>query len=281
MSREPDKDSLADLLTHSPAMLFIADASAPGGVVLRRSEALARFLGPGAEVGAKLSASLHPDDLDGFQAAWSRLALGEAIVDLELRLLTEDGAHHEASMSAERSGTSAEIHGAFAASVSMILTEARRTERDLRDKIAMIERQQAVIRELATPIIEVWDNVLTLPMLGVVDSVRAAEVMENLLIHVSKKASRFVILDVTGVEAVDTSTAGHLLKVIQALKLLGAEGIITGIRPSVAQTMVALGVDMEQITTLARLRDGLRLCMKRLRDEKMAATAVATPKPSG
>src|SRR5262249_29640940 len=154
------------------------------------------------------------------------------------------------------------------------LDEARRTEKDLREKITTIERQQQVIRELATPIIEVWDKVLTVPMLGVVDSVRAAEMMESLLTKVSRNGSRFAILDLTGVEAVDTSTASHLLKLVQALKLLGAEGIITGIQPGVAQTMVALGVDMEQITTLAKLRDGLRLCMLRQREEKAAAISV-------
>ena len=78
----------------------------------------------------------------------------------------------------------------------------------------------------------------------------------------------------TGVDAVDTSTASHILKLVQALKLLGAEGIITGIQPGVAQTMVALGVDMEHITTLAKLRDGLRLCMTRQREERLAAQSV-------
>lgn len=102
---------------------------------------------------------------------------------------------------------------------------------DLRTKIALIERQQQVIQALSTPIIEVWDKVLTLPMVGLVDSVRAAEVMDNLLMQVSRKGARFAILDLTGVEAVDTGTASHLLKLIQALRLLGAEGIITASSP--------------------------------------------------
>src|SRR5262249_50275264 len=93
------------------------------------------------------------------------------------------------------------------AGVTIDLTEVKRTERELRDKIGLMARQQQVIQALATPIIEVWDRVLTLPMLGVVDSVRASEVMENLLSQVSKKGARFAILDLTGVEAVDTGTA--------------------------------------------------------------------------
>jgi rsbT co-antagonist protein RsbR len=150
--------------------------------------------------------------------------------------------------------------------LTLNLTEARRAEQELRAQLELIEQQQRVIRALSTPIIEVWDKVLTLPMLGVVDSMRTAEVMENLLGQVSRKGARFAILDLTGVETVDTGTASHLLKLIQALRLLGAEGIITGIQPEVAQTMVALGMELGDIVTLANLRDGLRLCIKRMRE---------------
>jgi rsbT co-antagonist protein RsbR len=152
--------------------------------------------------------------------------------------------------------------------LTLDLSEVRKAEKELQARIDLIQRQQQVIRALSTPIIEIWDRVLTLPMTGVVDSMRAAEVMDNLLRQVSRKGARFAILDLTGVDAVDTSTASHLLKLIQALRLLGAEGIITGIQPDVAQTMVALGMNLEEIVTLASLRDGLRLCVKRIREEK-------------
>jgi rsbT co-antagonist protein RsbR len=163
----------------------------------------------------------------------------------------------------------------FVAGLALDLSEVRRAERDLRARIELVERQQQVIRAMSTPIIEVWDKVLTLPMVGVVDSVRAAEVMDNLLQQVARKSARFAILDLTGVDTVDTSTASHLLKLIQALRLLGAEGIITGIQPDVAQTMVALGMNLETIVTLANLRDGLRRCMKRMQIEAKAAEAQA------
>jgi rsbT co-antagonist protein RsbR len=148
--------------------------------------------------------------------------------------------------------------------ITIDVTAARLVEKELIGKIELIKQQQEVIRALETPIIEVWDKVLTLPMVGVVNSARAAEVMANLLAKVSEKGARFAILDLTGLETVDTSTARHLLLLIQALRLLGAEGIITGIRPDVAQTMVALGLDLKDIVTLSKLRDGLRLCMRRL-----------------
>ncbi|WP_438024020.1 PAS domain-containing protein [Sorangium sp. So ce233] len=148
---------------------------------------------------------------------------------------------------------------------SIDITESKRLERELRDKIALIERQRAVIRALSTPIIEVWDRVLTVPMLGALDSARAGALMEDLLADVSRRGARFAILDLTGVEAMDTGTAAHLLKLVQAIRLLGAEGIITGVPPSGAKTMVALGLDLAGVTTLASLREGLWYCMKRMR----------------
>jgi anti-anti-sigma regulatory factor/PAS domain-containing protein len=157
--------------------------------------------------------------------------------------------------------------------ISLNITESKRTENELRSKIQLIERQRQVIRELSTPIIEVWNKVLMLPLVGVVDSGRSADVMESLLMRVAQTGARFAILDLTGVEAMDTSTASHLFKLIQAIRLLGAEGIITGIQPSVAQTMVALGVDMEGIVTLATMRSGLQFCMRAAR----AAPGVLAP----
>ncbi len=148
--------------------------------------------------------------------------------------------------------------------MSLNITETRRAKLELEAKLALVERQQEVIRNLETPVIQVWDHVLTLPMVGVVDSRRAARVTEDLLDAVSRTQARFAILDLTGVDIVDTATAGHILDIITAVRLLGAEGIITGIRPNVAQTMVSLGLDMSRVSTLATLRDGLALAMRKL-----------------
>ena len=148
--------------------------------------------------------------------------------------------------------------------ISLDVTEAKRAESALGERLALIEQQQRVIRELSTPIIEVWDRVLALPMLGVIDSGTTAEVMDNLLAQISEKGARFAVLDLTSVEVVDTGTAGHILKLIRAIRLLGADGIITGIRPAVAQTMVTLGLDLRDVVTLARLRDALQFCIQRM-----------------
>ncbi|WP_437815477.1 PAS domain S-box protein [Sorangium sp. So ce1078] len=161
--------------------------------------------------------------------------------------------------------------------ITLDASDASRRELELRAKLELIERQQKVIRDLSTPIIEVWDKVLTLPMVGVVDSLRIAEVMDNLLQAVVNKDARFAILDLTGVDAVDTRTAGYLIELIKAIRLLGAEGIITGIRSNVAQTMIALGLDLSGVTTVGNLRAGLKLCMRRMAAAGEAGAAGGAP----
>ncbi|WAS95238.1 STAS domain-containing protein [Nannocystis punicea] len=146
--------------------------------------------------------------------------------------------------------------------VTLNVTEAKRAELELRNKLELIERQQEVIRVLATPIIEVWDGVLTMPIVGLIDTARTAEIMDSLLQAVTQTRARFAILDLTGVEVVDTGTASHLIKMIQAIRLLGAEGILTGIHPTIAQTMVALGIDLSRVSVHAKLRDALKHCIR-------------------
>ncbi|WP_437913104.1 STAS domain-containing protein [Sorangium sp. So ce302] len=142
--------------------------------------------------------------------------------------------------------------------LSFDISESRRTEQELRAQLQRIEAQQKVIRDLSTPIIEVWDGVLTLPMVGTVDSVRTADVMDSLLSKIVEKQARFAILDLTGVEVVDTKVASHLIELVTAIRLLGADGIVAGIKPNVAQTMVALGLDLSQLNTQRNLRAALQ-----------------------
>ncbi|MEO7596161.1 MAG: STAS domain-containing protein [Byssovorax sp.] len=163
------------------------------------------------------------------------------------------------------------IEGAFG--ISIDVTEREKARAEVENKVALIERQQEVIRNLETPILQVWDRVLTLPMIGMVDSGRAARVMEDLLAAVAKGRARFAILDLTGVEVVDSATANHLISMIRAIRLLGAEGIITGLRPNVAQTVVSLGLDLSSILTLASLRDGLSMAIRRMAEESLDTTA--------
>jgi rsbT co-antagonist protein RsbR len=149
--------------------------------------------------------------------------------------------------------------------MTLDITERKLAEQELQAKIHLIERQQEVIRTLSTPIIEVWEGVLVMPMVGILDSKRAADVMQDLLDRVTASGAGHVILDLTGVEMVDTQVASHLLSLVAAVGLLGAEGVITGIRPSVAQTMVSLGLDLHRVVTHANLRAGLGHCIAAIR----------------
>jgi rsbT co-antagonist protein RsbR len=122
----------------------------------------------------------------------------------------------------------------------------------------IIKEQSETLLELSSPIITLWDNVLAVPVVGTLDSKRTQVIMENLLKMIVDRGSRIAIIDITGVGVVDTQVANHLLKTASAIKLLGAEAIVTGIRPEVAQTIVTLGVELGNIITKASLADGLR-----------------------
>ncbi|WP_437713511.1 STAS domain-containing protein [Sorangium sp. So ce448] len=162
--------------------------------------------------------------------------------------------------------------------VSLDVSDSRIVENELRIQLDQIAAQQKVIRDLSTPIIEVWDGVLTLPMVGTVDSVRTAEVMDSLLAQIVEKRARFAILDLTGVEVVDTRVASHLIQLITAIRLLGADGIVAGIKPTVAQTMVALGLDLTQLNTQRNLRAALNYAIRAMTGAQGASSA-ASPAP--
>ena len=127
----------------------------------------------------------------------------------------------------------------------------------------IINRQQREMLELSTPVVKLWDGILALPMIGTLDSARTQVVMESLLQRVVETGSQIVILDITGVPTVDTLVAQHLLKTVTALRLMGADCIISGVRPQIAQTIVHLGVDLQGVTTKANLADALALALKR------------------
>jgi rsbT co-antagonist protein RsbR len=121
----------------------------------------------------------------------------------------------------------------------------------------IIRRQQAEMLELSTPVVQLWEGILALPLIGTLDSARTQVVMENLLQGIVDTSSRVAVIDITGVPTVDTVVAKHLVKTVSAARLMGAHCIISGIRPQIAQTMVHLGVDFEDVETTASLADAL------------------------
>lgn len=128
---------------------------------------------------------------------------------------------------------------------------------ELEEKLRTIEQQRLAIRELSTPIIEVWSGVLCLPIVGVMDTTRSTEMTETLLNTIATSRARCVIVDITGIEVMDTATADHFLRMARAIRLLGAECMLTGIKPNIAQTIVQMGVDLTGVVTRRTLRDAL------------------------
>ena len=128
----------------------------------------------------------------------------------------------------------------------------------------VISRQQQEMLELSTPVVQLWEGVLALPLIGTLDSARTQVVMENLLQRIVDTGSTIAVIDITGVPTVDTLVAQHLLKTIAAARLMGADCIISGIRPQIAQTIVHLGVDLGQVVTKASLADAFVIALQRL-----------------
>jgi rsbT co-antagonist protein RsbR len=145
----------------------------------------------------------------------------------------------------------------------------------LKSREELIMRQQAEMLELSTPVVKLWDGILALPLIGTLDSERTQVVMENLLEEIVRTGAAIAILDITGVPTVDTLVAQHLLKTVAAARLMGAECIISGIRPQIASTIVHLGVDLGNISTKATLADAFAIA---LRKSNLAVVKVSAPK---
>jgi anti-anti-sigma regulatory factor len=137
------------------------------------------------------------------------------------------------------------------------ITERIKKEEQLRE-------QAKAIQELSTPVIQLWEGVLALPLIGKIDSDRAKQIMENLLNEIINTKSSEVVIDITGVPIVDTDVASRLMRTVDAARLLGAECILTGISPVIAQTLVTIGVDLGSIKTMANLNSGLESALKNL-----------------
>lgn len=135
----------------------------------------------------------------------------------------------------------------------------------------MIQAQRAALRELSTPLVPIAEGVLAMPLIGTIDSVRAKEIMETLLDGISRQRASTAILDITGVRVVDTQVANALIEAARAARLLGAEVLLTGISPAIAQTLVGLELDLHDLTTLATLQSGIAHALRARARERAAA----------
>ncbi len=134
----------------------------------------------------------------------------------------------------------------------------------LKGREDVIRRQQDALLEISTPVVRLWEGILALPLIGTLDSARTQIVMQNLLEAIVSNSAAIAIIDITGVPTVDTLVAQHLLKTVAAARLMGADCIISGIRPQIAQTIIHLGVDLAEVTTKANLADAFQIALKKV-----------------
>lgn len=235
--------------------IFWAVIASVAAMVLLPTLAMARVLLPAVRRLVEGADRIRGGDLaHRFEAGGSRelVRIGEALNAMVARL-------HATVEEREAARAALEEKEALARGM---LAERERDEQELRRRLELIEQQQQAIRAMSTPIIQVWDQVLVLPVVGVLDGARAAAILEDLLDAITAQQARFAILDLTGVDTVDDTTADHVLKVLRAVNMLGAQGVVTGLQSDVARRMVSIGADMTGITTLATLREALRWCMR-------------------
>jgi rsbT co-antagonist protein RsbR len=155
--------------------------------------------------------------------------------------------------------------GEEAVAITMLLDELGLHTADafIQSREEIISRQQEEMLELSTPVVKLWEGVLALPMIGTLDSARTQIVMESLLQRIVETGAEVAIIDITGVPTVDTLVAQHLIKTVTAARLMGADCIISGIRPQIAQTIVHLGVDLGDVVTKASLADAFAVALQR------------------
>ncbi|MGA2113789.1 MAG: STAS domain-containing protein [Bryobacteraceae bacterium] len=156
--------------------------------------------------------------------------------------------------------------------LGLLTTEAFQKSRE-----EVIIRQQKELLELSTPVVRLWDNILALPLIGTLDSARTQVVMQNLLEAIVQTRSDYAIIDITGVPVVDTLVAQHLLKTVAAARLMGADCLISGIRPQIAQTIIHLGVDLSEVITKATLADAFDLALRRSGHAVVRREAIPAP----
>ncbi|MRG96418.1 STAS domain-containing protein [Polyangium spumosum] len=285
-----ENETLRAILDQLPAAVYATDTT--GKLVYSNAEASRIGGAPGeapvedwaSAYGFFLPDKVTPHPVEGLPLV--RALRGEVVRTAELFLRTNnrpDGAWIEAHAAPLRD-TSGEQKGAVSVFINSEARKSFEEEVELRnkelvasesEKSELIARLRMAVQELSTPILTLWEDVLALPVIGVVDSRRSAEMMERLLDEIVRSQSRFVIIDLTGVEVIDTSTADHFMKLVKAVGLIGARCVLTGIRPAVAQTLVDLDVNFGQLETLRNLKHGLRYCLRWLDAEDTGQNTVS------
>lgn len=240
------------------------------GTILTWNHGAARLKGYTAAeaIGQSIANFYQPEDVaDGLMDRELRMARESGRFEGEGWRVRKDGTRFWANVSISPVRDAAGKHIGY---VKVCRDETERVERE-----RLLQRQRDEILELSTPVMQIWDRVLVLPIIGTLDSVRAARLTENLLQRIASDQAAIVILDISGVPMIDTAVAQHLFKTIQGAQLMGAQSIISGVRPETAQAMVHLGIDIGTVKSRNSLSDALQLAFRMI-SERSSAPPVAT-----
>lgn len=275
-ARRSSESLFRGLLESAPDAMIIVGSDGRITLVNRQAE---RLFGYGRDefVGQRVEALVpqrlhtrHVMHRDGFFEAPTVRPMGEG---MDLLAVRRDGTEFpvEISLSPLKTDQGQQVVAAI-----RDVTERRETE-------ARLRRQRDEIMELSTPVIQVWDKVLALPIIGTLDSGRAMLLTESLLEKIAELRAEVIILDISGVPTVDTLVAQHLLRTVQAATLMGAVSIVSGVRPETAQAIVHLGIDLGRLRSRNTLRDALQLALRILREREgeTTDTQAATVGPGG
>lgn len=260
-----DPDILV-ILNELPTVTWIASSEGPVVFMNRRGEEL--FKESNESICARWTTLIHQDDLPMVIREQVRSLKTGVMFSVEARYLLSDGTARWFQVQAKPLrdaeghilywlGTSVDIHDKRITNEELQASEAR-----YRERLEVIERQAQEISELSTPTIEVWEGTVAMPLFGTVDAARAERMMEVLLEAVTKSQCAYAIIDLTGAVTMDAATAEHVGRLLAAVRLLGAQGIVVGIRPEVARTWVSLDVDFASVIVRANLREALLYVMR-------------------
>nr|QDA77054.1 PAS/PAC sensor protein [Jahnella sp. MSr9139] len=254
--------------------------SMPDGVALARldgeifyaNQAYQQLSGLGPDLIGRTLLEVHPDAHPALTGTGE-----EGCYEEELALLLPDGGALPCEVSVLRVEGGEGVPPALAVLARDLSAKKRAESERAALQAQVIEAQQSVIRELSTPLLPLADHVVAMPLIGVIDSGRAAAALETLLSGVVTHQASTVVLDVTGVSVVDSQVADAILRAARAVRLLGAEVVLTGIQPHVAQTLVTLGIEVTDMVTLRALKDGIAYALRNERRRQAASAARRTP----
>jgi rsbT co-antagonist protein RsbR len=267
---EEERDIFRHIVQNAPAVL---SRITPDGDMIYANTACEQVIGMTSDQvkGTKILPILYPGELWAQVEEYFRIAAaGGDVSDYEMTIRTHEGELRTLAWSSYHrfgpDGALVEVVSFGVDVTDRLRGEAERKQ--LQDEV--IAMQAATLAELSTPLIPISSDIVVMPLIGAIDGSRAQRIMESLLSGIIEARARTAILDITGVETVDTQVADALLRAARAVRLVGADVILTGMRPEVAQTLVSLGTDFDGLATRATLQDGIAFALGRERTKRSA-----------